>query len=92
MGFVPAVVAVGEVLGLCGFEVAQDLVGVEASSEMLVQLLAFLIFQGSHNAVVVGTLNQHSFIRNASEFVVDLKLRSVYFVIGKLELDGLDFL
>jgi len=40
---VSAVVAVGEVLGLGGFEVAQDLVGVEAGLEVLVEFLTFLV-------------------------------------------------
>ena len=57
MRFVSAVVAVGEVLGLVGLEVTEDLISVKTGLEVLVELLAFLIFQSTHDAVVVCTLN-----------------------------------
>jgi hypothetical protein len=75
VGFVSAVVAVGEVLRLGGFEVSQDLVGVNAGPEMLVQFLALLILQSTHYSVVICALNQHSLVWNACQFVVNLKIQ-----------------
>lgn len=52
---------------------------------MLINFLALLIFQGAHYSVVVCTLNQHSFIWDTGELVVD-------FVVGEFELDSFNFL
>ena len=76
MGLVSAVVAVGEVLGLSGFQMSQDLIRVNAGPEMLVKFLALLILQSPHYSVVICALNQHPLIWNACQFVVDLKIRS----------------
>lgn len=75
MWLVSAVVVVDEVLRLSGLQVAKYLVCVDTGLEVLVKLLAFLVFQGSHDSVIVCTLHQHSFVWNACQLVVDLQLR-----------------
>jgi hypothetical protein len=72
---VSAVVAVGEILGLGGFEVSQDLIGFDAGCEMLVEFKALLILHGADHSVIICALDQHSFIRDTGEFVIDLSDR-----------------
>lgn len=71
---VSAVITVGEILWLVGFEFTQNLICVNTSVKMLEKFLALLVLHQTNHAVVVSTLNQHSLIWHACKLVVNLFL------------------
>ena len=71
---VSAVVAVGKILGLGGFEVSQDLIGLDTGREMLVEFKALLILHRADHSVIICTLDEHSFVWDTGEFVIDLRI------------------
>lgn len=54
---VSAVVAVGKILRLSGFQSTENVICSNASIEMLIQLLALLILKQSHDSVIICALN-----------------------------------
>lgn len=74
MWFVSAVVTVGEEFWLVGLKFSEDLVSVKTGGKVLVEFLALLILHHANDSVVVSALDQHSFIWNACQLVIDLQL------------------
>jgi hypothetical protein len=71
---VSAVVAVGKILGLGGFQVSQDLIGLDTGREMLVEFKALLILHRADHSVIICALDEHSFVWDTGEFVIDLRI------------------
>jgi hypothetical protein len=75
VGSVSAVLANGKIFRLDLLELAQNSVCVNTGLKVLEYFSTLLVQHGALDTVVVSTLNHHSLVWNAGEFVVDLFIR-----------------